>query len=357
MPKSKKLRNSNILFLVPGFPKDEDDSTCIPALQQYLYHFAKSVPDSHITVITFQYPYTKRKYRWHGIKVYPCGGEGRRRLGRLITWLITIKYVLGVHLKNRVLIIHSFWLAECAFIGQLMSKLLLTKHVASIMGQDALQGNSYLKYLDYSSMVITAGSFRAADVFHNSTGRKVDAIIPIGLDVDNFHQTTQNSHREIDIIGVGALTALKNYALFIEVIAELSELFPDIKAVIIGEGQEYYYLEQIIRERRLEKNIRLLGKLPRLKVIEYMYQGKILLHPSTYESQGYVFLEALYCGLTVVCFDVGYAIESEKMIICNNKQEMLHHLRLLLKSQLDHKPLMMKTIDETVAEFRQLYFD
>lgn len=350
-----KPKNLNILLLAPGFPKDEQDSTCIPALQQYVYHFAKSNPDIQIAVIAFQYPYRKQKYQWHGIDVYPCAGKDRRRISRLKTWLLAIRYIMQIYFKNKVALIHSFWLEECAFIGRSMSKILLTKHIASIMGQDALKNNLYLKYLDYASMAITAGSSEAADIFYHSTGRKVDAIIPIGLDIDNFHQTAQNRDRKIDILGVGALIALKNYKLFIEIIAELIAFYPDVQGAIIGEGSEHSDLEQMICRLGLEKNIRLLGKLPRPKVIEYMYQSKILLHPSTYESQGYVFLEALYCGLTVVCFDVGYTKESKRILICNDRAEMLDSLKLILKNQSDFEPMLMKSIDETVREFYRLY--
>lgn len=342
---------------MPGFPEDEQDSTCIPALQQYVYHFVKLYPDLEIAIIALQYPYRKQKYQWHGIDVYPCGGKDRRRLGRIITWLRAISYLIQVHLKCRVLIIHSFWLEECTFIGQIMSKILLTKHIASIMGQDALMRNRYLKYLDFSSMVITAGSPNAANQFDNSTGHKVDALVPIGLDVGTFPHAARNRDRKIDILGVGALTVLKNYQLFIEVIAELKAFYREIRAAIIGEGREYANLERMINKVGLENNVQLLGKLPRPDVIEYMYQSKILLHPSAYESQGYVFLEALYCGLTVVCFDVGYAKESEKMIICHNRTEMLDSLKLLLKNESNFEPVLMKSINDTIKEFGRLYFE
>lgn len=353
----KKQKNPNIIFLVPGFPHDERDDTCIPALQQYIFHFANQNPDKKIAVIALQYPYRKQKYRWHGIDVYPCEGKDRRRLGRLKTWVSAIRYILRIHVKNNVGIIHSFWLEECAFIGQVISKVLLTKHIASIMGQDALKRNEYLKYLDLDSTVITAGSSNAADIFYRSTGHKVDAIIPIGLDVENFHSTNQTGDRKIDVLGVGALIPLKNYQLFIEIIAKLKTFYPEIQAAIIGEGSEYVNLERMIHEYGLENNLRLLGKLPRQKVIEYLYQSKILLHPSTYESQGYIFPESLYCGLTVVCFDVGYTIESEKMIVCKDRTEMFDRLKLLIKNQSDFEPILMKSIDETVSEFQRLYFN
>lgn len=344
-----------ILFLVPGFPKNEEDSTCIPALQQYVYHLAKSNPDSHFAVIAFQYPYTRQKYSWHGIEVYPCGGKGRRRFGRLITWLTAMKYTLRAHTKNRVTLIHSFWLEECAFVGQFMSKILSVRHIASIMGQDALPRNLYLKYVTYSSMTITAGSFNAADVFHHSTGHQVNAIIPIGLDVDNFNTKKNEQTRNIDILGVGSLIALKNYVLFIEIIGKLSKSFPEMKAAIIGDGAERDNLKQLIIENRLENNIELPGELSRPETIEYMYRSKILLHTSKYESQGYVFLEALYCGLSVVCFNVGFVERSEKMLLCASKEEMTENLNYLLKQNLTYEPTLLKSINETVDEFRQIY--
>jgi 1,2-diacylglycerol 3-alpha-glucosyltransferase len=344
-----------ILFLVPGFPKDEQDTTCIPALQQYVYHFAKSNPDIQIGVIAFQYPYRKRKYSWHGIEIYPCGGEGRRRFGRLVTWLIAIIYVLQARIKNRAWLIHSFWLEECAFIGQLMSKILFIKHLASVMGQDALPKNLYLKYLNFSSMIMTAGSLNAAKTFYQSTRHQVDTVIPIGLDVDNFNSPKNNLSRRIDILGVGSLIPLKNYKLFIEIIAELVKDFSKLNAAIIGEGVERDNLERMIMEKGLENNIELVGELPRPETIEYMYRSKILLHTSTYESQGYAFLEALYCGLTIVCFDVGFVQKSERMLVCTGEKEMVEYLRTILTTNFTYQPTLLKSINETVNEFKQIY--
>jgi glycosyltransferase involved in cell wall biosynthesis len=353
--KSKLSSRNRILLLVPGFPKDEDDSTCIPALQQHVYHFAKFSPDIHVGVIAFQYPYIKRKYSWYGIEVYPCGGEGRRRFGRLITWLTAIKYILRMHFNSKILLIHSFWLEECAFVGQLMSKILFVKHIASIMGQDALQSNLYLKYLSHSSMIITAGSYNAADIFYNSTGHRVNAIIPIGLDIENFSTKMKKQIRKIDILGVGSLMVLKNYRLFIEIIWELAKNFPEINAAIIGDGVEHDQLKHMIIENGLENNIELLGQLSRPETIEYMYQSRIFLHTSKYESQGYVFLEALYCGLTVVCFDVGFVEKSERMLVCSGKSEMVENLKRILKQKLTCQPILLKSINETVNEFNHIY--
>lgn len=272
-----------------------------------------------------------------------------------MTWLRAIKYVLQEHFRKEVFLIHSFWLEECAFVGQLMSRLLSVRHIASIMGQDALQRNLYLRYLGFSSMFISAGSSYAGDAFYKSTRRKVDAIIPIGLDVCNFDINRNEQPREIDILGVGSLIPLKNYKLFIEIIGRLARHFPEIKAAIIGDGVERSHLNKMILEKGLENNMKLLGELSRPEVIQYMYRSKILLHTSTYESQGYVFLEALYCGLTVICFDVGFVERSEKMLVCSDEIEMLNNLKGILNHNLSFQPLLLKSIDETVNEFEHLY--
>ena len=352
--KSNEL-STPILFLVPGFPRNEEDSTCIPALQQYIYHFAKLNPDINIGVVAFQYPYRKRKYKWHGIDIYPCGGRGKRRFYRLLTWLLAIYYVLRFHFKFRATIIHSFWLAECGFVGHVMSRILLTKHIASIMGQDVFGINLYLKYFDYSHMFVTAPSKNAAEVFLHTSQFPVNAITPIGLDEENFKTKMKKQTRKIDILGVGSLISLKNYKLFIKIIGKLKKHFPTIKAVIIGEGTEYYHLEQMIIDDELENNIELFGKLSRPETIEYMYQSKILLHTSNYESQGYVFLEALYSGLTVVCFNVGFVERSERMFVCSGEKEMIENLKRILNQKLIYQPILLKSINDTVDEFRQIY--
>ena len=69
--------NNHIVFLVPGFPKDENDTTCIPALQLFVRNFNSVNPQLKINVIAFQYPYKKKGYSWNGIKVYSAGGKGK----------------------------------------------------------------------------------------------------------------------------------------------------------------------------------------------------------------------------------------------------------------------------------------
>jgi hypothetical protein len=101
------MSNSNhILILTPGFPKDEDDFNCIPPLQEYLIKFKPAHPVAEFSVISFQYPYQKEKYKWNGINIYPLGGKNGK-LNKLFTWLKAIRTAKKIQNVTNIDAIHS----------------------------------------------------------------------------------------------------------------------------------------------------------------------------------------------------------------------------------------------------------
>ena len=81
------MSSPTVVLLAPGFPADEGDTACIPALQNYVLHASRARPDLPFAVIAFEYPPTPRTYRWHGIEVHAAGGDNRRGALRRLTWL------------------------------------------------------------------------------------------------------------------------------------------------------------------------------------------------------------------------------------------------------------------------------
>ena len=92
----------------------------------------------------------------------------------------------------------------------------------------------------------------------------------------------------------------------------------NIKALIIGQDYSDGKWEQLILENDLTENVELLGLLPNSEVLKYMQQAKVLVHTSTFESQGYVFLEALKNGMQVVSRQVGIAKKGSKWFIAED---------------------------------------
>ena len=345
--------HSAIVFLTPGFPADESDTTCIPALQSYVRAFARSHPEVPVAVIAFEYPATPRWYRWHGIEVYAAGGRNRRGPSRRLTWWRAAAAFRKIRRRTAVAVIHSFWLGECTLVGQWLARWFGGRHVASIMGQDATTADSYVGRLDLDRLILTCGSMFAARHFETAAGRKMDHLIPIGLDVARF--PPPGLACDTDIIGVGSLSSLKNYSLFVRLVAELRPEFPAVTAALIGDGPERGRLENEIATSGLGDRLVLCGELPRDEVLAHLARSRIFLHPSLYESQGYVFMEALYTGLPVVSFDVGHRPPSPRNFVCRDEAEMREVMRTLLLKPPARERVAVDTIEETVAAFGRVY--
>lgn len=65
-----------VLWITPGFASDESDSTCIPPLQD----LARALQEQNIelTIIALDYPFNRKEYHWHGIRVYALGGANKK---------------------------------------------------------------------------------------------------------------------------------------------------------------------------------------------------------------------------------------------------------------------------------------
>lgn len=255
--------------------------------------------------------------------------------------------------EHGISVIHSFWLTEAAFIGQRFAKKHRIKHIAYGIGQDVRKQNRYLQFLPLSKINLVASSENTVNTFFASTGIRIPTIISAGLDVQKVKPT--DMPKTIDILGVGALTELKNYSLFLDIINELKRNRQDIKSAIIGKGEQEHILRTKIKALNLENNVQLLGEMPHSDVFSVMNKSKILLHTSGYEGQSTVAMEALAMGLTVVCFDVGRLHVEGRVIVCNDKSEMVNQLQKLLNSPMRYEPVMVRTTDDMVNDFLKLY--
>jgi glycosyltransferase involved in cell wall biosynthesis len=200
---------------------------------------------------------------------------------------------------------------------------------------------------------LTAPSDRAAETAIRTLGRQVDFIIPFGLDTRGLPEPSPR--RDIDILAVGSLIDVKRMEEVIGVAHRLAPSFPDLNTVIVGDGPLRVSIVDRIREARLRDRVRLAGRLPREDVLSLMSRSRILLHPSEYESQGYVFLEALASGMRVVCRDVGAPGSSSKVTLCSTTDEMVAATAAILVDGTDYTPVAVPDLNGTVAAYEEVY--
>lgn len=339
----------HIVFLTPGFATSENDSTTIPVLQVYFKSLKQFLPNARLTVLTFEFPFTNEKYKWHGIDIIPLNGQNSK-FKKIFVWRKVYTILKQLHNENQIDIIHSFWIGECSLIGQYFAHKNKLKHIVTAMGQDVFD-NKYVYFLRKNKTKIITLSKNHQDKLQKNYKLNSE-IIPWGIDSNSFPELKES---KIDILGVGSLNQIKNYPLFIEIISEITKYKPNIKVEILGKGSEQNSIEKLIIKHDLKKNITLLGEVSRDVVLEKMSESKILLHTSLYESFGYVFSEALYSGIKIVSFDVGNYIENKNWKIATSKNQFVSSILDFLESDLKKYRLIVTDIEFTVSSYISLY--
>jgi glycosyltransferase involved in cell wall biosynthesis len=345
---------NTLVIVTPGFPKDENDSTCIPERQIFVRVLKETYPQLNIVVVAFQYPLQPREYNWNGVKVIALGGKNKGGLNRRMTWIGAWQKLKKLNTENRVIGLISFWLDECAFIADKFSKKNHIKHYSWLLGQDARPGNPYVKRMAPKADELIALSDSLVDEFKTNYGITPKHVIPGAVDPTLFKY--QHPERDIDVLGVGSLIQLKQYHLFIETIGYLKDHLPNIKTVICGKGPEMKKLKDLVIAHKLEQRVVFKGELTHTEILDHMQRSKILLHPSSYEGFSTVLLEALYAGAHVVSFFKPMKAQFLHHHIVKDQEEMNQKILALLNDNgLDHEPVLVNTMTQMARSVMQLF--
>ncbi|MBA4168487.1 MAG: glycosyltransferase family 4 protein, partial [Chitinophagaceae bacterium] len=241
-------------------------------------------PSLNIVVLAFQYPFLISQYEWNGVRVYSFGGKNKGKLQRLLLWRRVRQKLKTIITENNVAGILNFWLGECALVSKYISKKYSIRSFTWMIGQDARKGNRFIRYIRPQSGSLIALSDSLCEEFYSNYGIRPAYTIPLGIDTAEFNPTVPE--RRIDVLGAGSLIQLKQYDVFIRIIAALRYTNANIKAVICGAGPEKERLQRMIGNAGLENNISLAGEIAHAEVLQLMQSSKVFLHPSSYEGFG-----------------------------------------------------------------------
>jgi glycosyltransferase involved in cell wall biosynthesis len=352
--KLKKI--SHLVIIAPAFARNEEDGIIIPPLQLYLAELTHKYPDLKVSVIALHFPFTKIPYRFNNYSVYPMNGHNGFVLFRPLIWLKTLARLKKIHRETPIDCIHSFWYNEPALLGERMAKQLNLPHLSSFMGQDAKKDNTYLKLIRSNSMSrVTLSAFQKK-VFESHSKYKINEIIPFGIsDLDGDLWKLKPEERTIDLICVSSLIPLKQVYLFINLVADIKTKFPDIEAIVVGEGILKRDIEDQIKHFGLESNVTLIGKLPRKECLAWMKKSKILIHTSEYEGQGYVLNEALALGCKVGTISTSLDIENHNYYLAPNLQKLVIQVYdWLIDEEVEYESQVPIKMSDTLRNYEQL---
>jgi len=318
-----------LVILSPAFPKNESELNWVPLQQSLVKELKQQFPELNIIVLSFFYPYETMEYSWHDVRVIAYNGRGKRKLKRLKLWGDVWKKLNKIRKSNNTIGIFSFWCGECALIGNYFGRLYGIKHYCWICGKDAKKENKFPRFIRARANELIALSDFLQNEFGENHGTRPGIVIPPGIDVKQFNDFPQE--RDIDILGAGTLSALKQYHIFLQVVAEVKKEIPAVKAVLIGDGPEKDNLQNLIVRLGIDENLILTGALPHTEVLQMMQRTRVFLHPSSYEGFGVVCLEALYGGAHVFSFVQPMNREIKNWSIVKTKEEMVEKTKALLE--------------------------
>jgi glycosyltransferase involved in cell wall biosynthesis len=346
--------SQTLVILIPGFPKDERDSTCLPFAQSFVRVLKNQNPGLNIIVLAFQYPFSKSRYLWHGVQVFAFSGRNKGKLQRLWLWKSVWKQLAIIMKQREVIGILNFWLGECALLGHLASRKWRVKCFTWILGQDAKKGNRYRYLVNPAPASLIALSDFISDELHKNYRLRPTHTIPPGI--DHILIGAPVSGRNIDIMGAGSLIPLKQFDKFIELVDTLVTFKPDLRVLICGEGPEREKLEFMIRDRNLGSHIKLTGRLEHETVLQLMQSARLFLHTSSYEGYGMVCAEALNAGAHVISYRKPVKTVFKHWHIARTDAEMQQTMAALLNdSGLEHEAEQIDPIEETCRSILNLY--
>ena len=128
-------------------------------------------------------------------------------------------------------------------------------------------------------------------------------IIHNGVNIDLFKP--QNiDNKEYDIIWIGRYVPGKGLEFFVQSISDLTKDFKNIRVLMVGSGPLKKQIEKMTNDLGLTNHITFIEKISNNDLPFYYNKSKVFVLTSLEEGVPRTILEAMACGIPVVCSDL-----------------------------------------------------
>jgi glycosyltransferase involved in cell wall biosynthesis len=152
--------------------------------------------------------------------------------------------------------------------------------------------------------IIAVSNFLSGQI--TSFGIKKLAVIPNMFNEKLFYQVSKDKNRDaISFLTVSALIESKGIKNLMDGILLSVKMSPNNKFIIAGTGPLENYLDEFILNNSLSQKVTLIKNPSRAAVIKLFRECDAFILPSSIESFGIVYVEAMACGNPVIATDCG----------------------------------------------------
>ena len=226
--------------------------------------------------------------------------------------------------KNRYSVINTHFVLPSGPVGFLLGKIFKTPNVVSMHGGEIYDPSKKMSphKSRFWSAIVRYLFNRADGLVAQSSNTKDNAIkyynprhtihiIPLPFHPPQLQKTTRNNlnidNKDFILVTCGRLIKRKAIDIIIRALGEIpSERF---KLIIMGDGPEKENLQTIVKEFGLEKRVIFLGFVEEAEKYKYLNSADIFTLTSMHEGFGIVYMEAMFCGLPIICSNEGGQVD------------------------------------------------
>lgn len=226
-------------------------------------------------------------------------------------------------------ILHSHWILPQGFTGVLAARPLRVPHVITVHGGDifGLRGRLLTRFkrfaLSHANAITVNSSVTRQAVAELGDFVNVQQI-PMGVSTDRLADGDKIAELRRQqrpgagplLVFVGRLVDEKGVEDLIRAVALLADRLPDVRALIVGEGQDRASLEALAIELGVAQRLSFVGWVDPSAIASYLACGDIFVGPSRrsrdgwIEAQGLTFIEAMLQKIPVVATRSGGIVDS-----------------------------------------------
>ena len=194
-------------------------------------------------------------------------------------------------------------------------------------------------WCDHFDRVITP-THKTLDLLRTYGVKSPIDIIPSGMDIARFaperHGEAERKASRAEcgvlpgervLLSIGRIAKEKNVERILRVFPLLRERCPDVRFVLVGEGPQRTYLEELAQELGVAEHVTFAGPKPWERIDRYYAIGDVFASASHSETQGLTYIEAMASGLCVCavndpCLE-GVIEDGESGVLCGDTDAAL----------------------------------
>jgi glycosyltransferase involved in cell wall biosynthesis len=136
-------------------------------------------------------------------------------------------------------------------------------------------------------------------------------IVYNGVDIESYHSSGKIT-KNPTIICLARMKKYKRIDILLDSIPKVLKKIPDLKVILVGDGDDLPRLKEIVRKKKVEKTVKFTSFVPSAKKIEMLSSSWIAVNTSPKEGWGLTSIEAQACGTPSIVPDSPGLIETVK---------------------------------------------